>query len=121
MKIIKITDKMYDREIFYVYELDAKAFYKRFKDLTFNCNITDYCKGMMFDGRDKDNSSVFFVVINRHKTRFEMECTLIHELFHLTLAIGEYNNFEITKASDEPLAYYNEHLYQQFFKAIWKK
>ncbi len=118
MKVKKIKDEMYKRDIFLITDFESKKFYKKFNEVVFTETLDDFFRGYTLEGRKKNGGGIWFIILNKHEDDFELKCTLIHELFHLTLMIAEYNGFEITKESDEPLAYYNEHLYKQFIKII---
>lgn len=128
MIVKQIQDKMYKRKIYFIYDFDQRSFDRKFHYITFKDNEDkqdEYFKGTVITGLDKPDitkmkKNVWFVILNKHKTKKEEKETLIHELYHLTLMIAEYQGFEISRNSDEPLAYYNEHLYKQFFNTLYK-
>lgn len=113
MKIKKIKDEMYKRDIYLVENFDRTKFFKKFKDITFEEVLEEHFVASVLQGKKKNGGGVWFLILGTNETGKERQCTLVHEIFHLTLRIADYSGFEISVEADEPLAYYHEHLYRQ--------
>jgi hypothetical protein len=121
MKVRKIKDPIYNRDITLIYECDKEEFLQYVEKRHKNLKLERYFIYAAHIGISSETTWVRHYIWSREGRGVEYCGVINHEVFHCARDCFKEIGMEINEETNEAFAYYQEYIFEQVLKALLVK